>query len=136
MLVTCDILFKITATFSHVNKGIPLPSENSTEWKSALGAMNLISGKLKQDFHQKSKKIDHKSLDTSVFFLKVWQQRHVLAIPRFEFCFDGGLFQWTRAGGPSVASWVKECSRPIAGNVYTIGLTRGLGVIMAPPFSI
>ena len=36
MLVTRNILFKFKAIFSHVSKGIPVQSENSTAWKSAL----------------------------------------------------------------------------------------------------
>ena len=35
-LIMRNILFKFKAAFSHVNKGIPVQSENSTEWKSAL----------------------------------------------------------------------------------------------------
>ena len=47
MLVTCDILFEFRATFSHLNKRIPVRSENSTEWKSALRLvkrLRLFSG--------------------------------------------------------------------------------------------
>ena len=42
MLVTRNILFKFKATFSHVNKGFLVQSENSTKWKWALGTVHYL----------------------------------------------------------------------------------------------
>ena len=44
MLVTRNILFKFMATYSHINKGFPVQSENSTEWKSALKLISSYGG--------------------------------------------------------------------------------------------